>query len=153
MRRVTRERVLASATTDAGVVTGTRDALYLPTADGPLRLPWEQVESADWDREAEVLRVTEVGSWGQVRPEHRVALAEPGRLLQLVRERVTASVVLQRHVPISGSRGVRIIARRPASGPREVSWFFEYDEGIDPDDPLVDLAAQEALLAAQGEVG
>ena len=34
------------------VIGGTRDALYLPE-----RLPWEQVEAADWDRDTSTFRV------------------------------------------------------------------------------------------------
>ena len=34
------------------------------------RLPWEQVEAADWDRDTSTLRVSEVGSWGEPRVEH-----------------------------------------------------------------------------------
>lgn len=143
------EKVLAWASTADGVVAGTRAALYLP---GGRRIPWEQVESADWDRDSETLRVSEVGTWGQPRPRHSFALGEPTRLLQLLRERVTASVVLQRHVPIRGKRGVRVIARRAPVGEREVTWLFEYDEGIDPDDPFVAHAAQEALTAAREEI-
>ena len=143
------ERLLAWAGTDQGPVGGTRDALYVPGA----RIPWEQVEAADWDRETSVLTVREVGSWGTRRPEHRLGIEEPGRLLELVRERVTASVLLQRHVPVAGRRGVRVVARRAPSGERGVSWFFEYDEGVDPDDPAVRRAAQAALQAAQLDVG
>ena len=95
---------------DGRVVAGTRDALYLPRpaaeADETLRVPWEQVEAADWDADASVLRVSEVGTWGAPRPVHRLALVEPTLLLQLVRERVTSTVVLQRHVPIAGRRGL-----------------------------------------------
>jgi hypothetical protein len=142
--------VLAHASSPDGVVAGTRVALYLP---GGRRIPWEQVEAADWDLETETMRVSEVGTWGEVRPAHTFALSEPARLLQLVRERVTASVVLQRHVPISGKRGVRVIARRAPTGSGQLSWLFEYDEGVDPDDPFVVQAAEEALLAARDEVG
>jgi hypothetical protein len=46
-----------------------------------------------------------------------------------------------------------VIARRAATGSRELSWLFEFDEGIDPADPFVDHAAREALTAAQNEVG
>ena len=144
------EKVLAWASSDAGPVAGTRSALYLP---GDVRIPWEQVEAADWDLDAETLKVTEVGTWGEPRPTHSLVLSEPARLLQLVRERVTASVVLQRHVPIRGRLGVRIIARRAPTGARELTWLFEYDEGIDPEDPFVEHAAQEALTAARGELG
>jgi hypothetical protein len=144
------EKVLAWATAvDGGVVAGTRDALYL---DGS-RLPWEQVEAADWDRDTSVLRLSEVGAWGQQRVEHAVTIDEPGRMLELVRERVTASVVLQRHVPLERHRGLRVIARRAPRGDRPIAWFFEYDEGIDPDDPAVRQAARAALMAARDEVG
>jgi hypothetical protein len=143
------ERLLAWTTTaDGTTVGGTRDAFY-----GPDRVPWEQVEAADWDRETSTLRLSEVGEWGSVRPEHVYSVDEPGRLVELIRERVTASVVYQRHVPVGGRRGIRVIARRPPGRPAEVSWIFEYDEGVDPDDPAVRLAAAEALAAARGEVG
>lgn len=143
------ERLLAWATTDDGtVIGGTRDAFYTPS-----RVPWEQVEAADWDRDASTLRVSEVGAWGSARPEHLFTVGEPGRLVQLIRERVTASVVYQRHVPITGRRGVRVIARRPPGRATDLTWVYEYDEGVDPDDPAVRLAAAEALVVAREDVG
>ena len=148
--------MLAWAAAGSGAcVAGTRDALYV--AGSPevpdVRIPWEEVEAADWDKETSVLRVSEVGSWGRQRPEHTFSLDEPGRLLELVRERVTASVVLQRHVALEGRRGVRVIARRAPRGDQPVQWVYEYDEGIDPDDPFVQQAAAEALAGARDEVG
>ena len=143
------EKLLAWATTSQGPVGATRDALYLPTA----RVPWERVQASDWDRDTEVLRVSEVGSWGAVRPEHVMTVQEPRRLLELVRERVTASVVLQRHVALEGRRGVRVIARRAPRGDRPVEWLYEFDEGIDPADPAVRAAAERALAAARDELG
>jgi hypothetical protein len=144
------ERVLAwTQTTTGEVLAGTREALYLDGA----RLAWEDVEAADWDRDTEQFRVAEVGHWGERRIEHRFAVAEPRRLLELVRERVTASVLLVRHVPIEGRRGVRVIARRPPAGDRALRWIYEYDEGIDPDDPAVRLKAESALAEAMADVG
>ncbi|NYG55564.1 hypothetical protein [Nocardioides perillae] len=151
------ERLLAWASASDGsgaAVGGTRDAvLVLPgEGDDVVRVPWEAVEAADWDADEGRLRVSEVGSWGEVRPVHVVALDDPDRLLQLVRERVTASVVLQRHVRLAGRRGVRVIARRaPAGGP--LRWLYEYDEGVDPDDPDVRARAEAALAAALEEAG
>jgi hypothetical protein len=147
------ESELARADSDAGLVVGTRDALYVPTSVGHLRVPWEYIELADWDGEADLLRVREVGTWGEPRPEYLLTIAEPRRLLELVRERVTASVLLQRHVAVDGTRGVRVIARRAPSGQRAVSWLFEYDEGVDPDDPAVVRAAEALLAEAQEQVG
>lgn len=148
------ERILAWAPLLGGEwVVGTRDALYLPAG----RLPWEQVEAADWDRDLARLRVSEVGRWGEPRTEHHLTLEDSGasadRLLQLLRERVTASVLLVRHVPISGRRGVRVVARRAPSGRRPVEWVYEYDDGIDPADPFVETAVATALAEARWEVG
>lgn len=144
------ERVLAACESVDGVVlAGTRDALYL----GSTRIPWEQVEAADWDRDTDVFRVSLVGSWGQEKVSHSFGLTAPGRLLELVRERVTASVVLQRHVPLAGRRGVRVIGRRPPRGIGEIEWFFEYDEGVDPTDPAVRAASAATLAAARADVG
>ena len=147
--------MLAWAESSSGaVVAGTRDALYvvLPGSD-ETRLPWEQVEAADWNRDTSRLRISEVGSWGEERVEHALTIEEPGHLLELVRERVTASVVLQRHVPLTGRRGLRVIARRAPRGDRPLVWFYEYDRGIDPHDPNVRAVAEAALAAAQDEVG
>jgi hypothetical protein len=149
------ERLLAWAPLVAGGwVAGTRDALYLPDS----RVPWEQVQVADWDRDEGLLRVSEVGTWGESRPVHELGIPESAaqdadRLLQLLRERVTASVLLTRHVPVTGRRGVRVVARRAPSGRSEVTWLYEYDEGVDPDDPVVRVAAETALAAAKGDLG
>ena len=148
------ERVLASAAAaDGTVLAGTRDAFYVRSGDETRRVPWEQVEAADWDRDTDTFRLSEVGSWGDQRPVHAATLTEPGRLLELVRERVTASVVLQRHVSVGGRRGLRVIARRAPSGAGGVQWVYEYDEGVDPDDPGVREAARTALELARRDVG
>jgi hypothetical protein len=149
------ERLLAWAPiADGGWAAGTRDALYLPEA----RVPWEQVQAADWDSDEGRLHVSEVGSWGEPRPSHALTIPDSAakdadRLLQLVRERVTASVLLSRHVPVTGRRGVRVVARRAPAGRSDVQWLYEYDEGVDPEDPFVRAAAETALAAAKADVG
>ena len=136
-------------TAEGVTVAGTRDALHI----GDLRIPWEVVEKADWDADASTLTVTEVGSWGEARPVHTLVVADPGRLLELVRERVTASVLLQRFVPIEGRRGLFVIARRAPRGNQPLQWVYEFQEGIDPDDPAVRRAAEAALDQARHDVG
>ena len=148
------EKVLAvTSATDGRVLAGTRDAFYVATDGETRRVPWEQVEAADWDRDTDTFRLSEVGTWGEQRPVHTAVLTDPGRLLELVRERVTASVVLQRHVPVAGRRGLRVIARRAPSGAGGVQWVYEYDEGLDPDDPTVRDIARTTLEAMRREVG
>ncbi len=148
------EKVLAATTTAEGIVmAGTRDAFYLVSDDETRRVPWEQVEAAEWDLDTATFRLSEVGTWGEERAVHTAVLAEPGRLLELVQERVTASVVLQRHVVVSDRRRLRVIARRAPAGDRPIQWVFEYDEGLDPADPQVAAAAREALELARIDVG
>ncbi len=131
---------------------GTHTALHVVGEDSR-RIPWETVERADWNRDDELLVVTEVGEFGRVRPRHELHLDEPRRLLELVRERVTASVVLQRRVPVRGSQGLLVVGRRSPAGDDEVSWSYEFDEGVDPEDPAVMAAAEAGLASARGELG
>jgi len=172
------EKVLAAtSTTDDRWLLGTRVALHVarapepspaeePTGEGPeqvepesvvepveTRIPWETVERADWDRDEEQLVVTEVGEFGRVRPRHVFGVSEPGLLLELVRERVTASVVLQRRVLTHGQRGLLVIGRRPPTGEGEVVWAYQFDAGVDPEDPAVVAAAEEGLRSAQADLG
>ncbi|WP_235739055.1 hypothetical protein [Nocardioides alcanivorans] len=78
-------------------------------------------------------------------------LDEPGRLLELVRERVTATMVLQRHVPISGAKGVFVIGRRAPGG--EITWYFDFEWGVDPTDPDVLRRAREAMAQVRADYG
>ncbi|MFT4009096.1 MAG: hypothetical protein QM655_03540 [Nocardioidaceae bacterium] len=124
-------------TADGELVYGTRDTLELPGRS----LRWEQVLTAEWDRDTELLRVV------LVEPEEiELALVEPTDFLQLVRERVTASVVLSRRVPVA-EQGFMLMVRRPPAG-GELAMVVEYDRGLDPDAPKV----VEALRAAQAQV-
>lgn len=147
------ERPLAHAgTRDGSWLVGTRSRLLIAGPETVVSLPWEQVEAADWDRDDERLRVTEVGEYGRPRSSYAFDVAEPRLLLQLVRERVTHSVVLQRRVTVQGRRGFSVIARRnPAGGP--LRWMHEYDAGVDPADPEVTRLADAALREARAEVG
>ena len=147
-------RPLAFAeTTDGTWLIGTRTALVVVAGD-LVAIPWEHLEGADWDRDESRLRFTEIGRFGEPRPSYSFTLpeVEPAGLLQLIRERVSASVVLQRGQLVSGKRGFKVIGRRsPAGGP--ISWMVEYDEGVDPDDQAVATAVDAVLAQARADVG
>jgi hypothetical protein len=142
-----------ASTTDGSWLLGTRDALVIVEPAETIRVPWEQVETADWDRDEDQLRVAEVGEFGRVRPVHTFTVTDPGQLLAMVRERVTASVLVQRRVLVDGSRGLTVIARRAPRGTGEIGWACEYDLGVDPGDPAVRAAADRAIRDAQDELG
>ena len=148
------DKVLAAAVTADGTwLLGTRDALVVVEEGTTARILWERVETADWDRDQDRLRIAEAADFGQVRPVHEYVVPDPGVMLPMIRERVTASVLLQRRVDVAGKRGLRVIARRPPCGHGEISWAYELDPGTDPDDPAVQAAAADALRAAQDELG
>jgi hypothetical protein len=149
------ERVLAAAAAGDTWLLGTRDHLVVLADAGARRVPWEQVLRAHWDRDSERLTVVEVGEYGHPQPVHELTVtdpAEPTLLLQLLRERVTASVVLQRRVDLGGRRGLVVVARRPPSG-GPLSWAYDLDPGVDPGDPAVAAAAEQGLRAAAEELG
>jgi len=139
------ERVLAHAAAGAdGVLVATTGALHLP---GGHRVPWERIDRARWD--AEGLRFVEEGSG-----EHAFPVAEPGRLPEVVYERVTATIVAGRHVPLpgAGGAGFRLVARRPPGGSR-IDWRVHLDEGVDPGDPGGRTAAERALALIREQTG
>jgi hypothetical protein len=161
------QKLLAYATTHKGEwLLGTRDYLVVarPEAmvDEPDRrvsgagtaelIPWQAVERADWDNQTDRLRLVQVAEYGEPMPLHSFAVDDPTLLLQLIRERVTASVVLVRRFDVEGRRGLSVVARRPPSG-GEITWAYELDEGVDPADPVVRTAMERALAAAQDELG
>lgn len=154
------EKVLAATEAADGTwLLGTREALHIvrpstaSAESADTRIAWEDVERVDWNREEARLVVSEVGEFGRVRPQHVFAVSEPRLLLELVRERVTASVVLQRRVLTHGKRGLLVIGRRPPARDGEVLWSYEFDAGVDPDDPDVMAAAEAGLRAAREELG
>lgn len=155
-------KVLAATEARDGTwLLGTRRALVVvpAAASGSAEaaavttIPWEQVASADWNRDDDRLRVVEVAEFGRPRPEHLFALDDPGQLLPMVRERVTASVVLQRRVVVRGNLGLVVIGRRAPDGTGDLTWAYELDPGLDPEDPEVQRLAEQGLQAAAEELG
>lgn len=148
------EKVLASARAVDGIwLLATRERLSAVRGDDVVALRWEEVRRAEWDRDSATLTVEAVRDYGQ--PVSRVAyeVEEPGPLVALVRERVDASVLLQRRVMVVGKRGFTVVARRPPSGPGALVWSCELDPGIDPDDSVVATAMDLAIGEAKESLG
>lgn len=147
------ERVLAAAAdSDGRWHVGTDVALHVAADEGWRRLRWERVDRAQFDDDTGRLVVVEVADFGQPEPTHLLTLTEPRRLLDLVRERVTASMLLSRHVPVADGGGVRVVARRaPTGGP--VEWTFLLSRELDPADPGVRAAIEAGRADAEAELG
>jgi hypothetical protein len=148
------ERPLAWATGPAGEwYVGTDRALHFVTPVSYQRLPWEGVENASWHAESQTLVVVEVADERQQATHHSLAVAEGGRLLELLRERVTKSVVHRQFEAVRGKSGVSVIARRSPVGNGRVAWSTVYAIGLNPSDPSVVAAVARARAKAEVELG
>ncbi len=127
---------------------GTARALYLP--DGTV-LGWNEVDEVVWDLEESTLDLVTLPIDGPAR-SYRIHLPDPGRLPELVRERVTASIVVNQHVPLAGRAGAKIIARR-VTGRDELDWIVVYDAGIDGADPVIMERVQAAVAILRRDLG
>ena len=137
------ERALVHARTpDGGYVVATDRALRLP---GGATVPWYRIDRALWDEEGLRVIVTD-GS------EHRVPLPEPGRLPEAVRERVTSTILVNRHVRLGDRGGARLVARR-VPGEDTADWDIVFDPGLDPADPGLRAAAEQVLAELRRNLG
>lgn len=147
------ERVLAWASGRADRwLVGTDAALHLDTGDGWRRLGWENVERAEWNHDSDTLAIIEVVGWGLPEKRTEFALVDGGQFLELLRERVTKSVVLTVYAAVHGRRGLSVVGRRSPTGRGEVVWSYVLAQGLDPDDPLVGEVAERSLAEAQAEL-
>ena len=138
------DHVIAGARTASGTwVAATGDALHVPGR----RIPWTDVAHAQWVDDEQELRVQAVRDSF---PVVRLHLPEPGSLPETVHERVMASIVMIRRVAVPGG-SVRVVGRRAGSG--EVSWQVVPEDGVDPDSPAVQAAADEAVRRLQTDLG
>jgi hypothetical protein len=143
------ERVLAAAEVSDGTwVVATDRALLTPG----LRVPWVSASHAEWDDDASLLTVDELGDGTRAPRSHRIELLEPGLLPETVHERVVASIVVSRHVRLNDRSGVRVVARR-SPGSDDLRWQVVVDAGLDPDEPRVRVVADRLLTELRREVG
>lgn len=139
---------------DGQWAAGSRAALFVPDGDKMRRVGWEKIERAEWDAEESVLHVWETTAFGTPLRGTHLKVEDPGKFGQLLRERVNASILVQRHVPLVGKKGVRVVGRRnPADTRAQVSWSFVLDKGVEPDRPGLVDRAEAALEELRDELG
>ena len=147
------ERMLAWAASHGGNVIASNRALYLPTGgdvstSNMSRLAWTSIDRAVWEDPDLVVFARGDGSARQ----WRVTLTQPGRIPEVVRERVTASIVVSEYVELAEGAGVRIVGRR-SDGDDVIDWNVTFDPGLDPDDPDLRSAALAALADLRDSLG
>lgn len=133
-----RERVLAwSELAPTGWLVATDASLHI--TEPPVNARWVGVLGASWDDPMLDVSLLTDGRPAVVQVEPVDARSVP----QVVRERIEQSLMVEKHVPLVGSRGVRFLARRdPVSD--EVFWQRLPDPGVDLCDPQLAAAADRA---------
>ena len=137
------EKPLAWASDDAGrYVVATHQSLILQRRPPVYeRIGWEEIDQASY--EDGVLNLTLVPDPSGAAARLRIRVGDDVELPIAVRDRVTASIVVNQHVRLRGRKGVRIVARRRA-GEADLRWGFVFDSGLEPQDQLRERA--EALV-------
>jgi hypothetical protein len=142
------ERVLSAARLgDGDWVAATDQALV----GAGWRAPWSAATHAQWYDDASTLEVAWLDDAGD-RQDRSLVLDEPGLLPETVHERVTATILISRHLPVSGRNGVRVVGRRQP-GSDEVEWQVVADAGVDAADPEVSARVEEAVREMSTELG
>ncbi len=135
------ERILAWASTADGFCVGFPAVLSYGSVDGWTHVGWHEIESGGWN--AETRRI----SWRTYEGKRGlVDLAEPARLPELFRERVAASLVVEKFISVEGKRGVTISGRRDlADRDAPITWHSTLTRGITWQTEGVQAVAERAL--------
>jgi hypothetical protein len=95
-----------------------------------LHVGWHEIENGGWNAELNQLRWAR---YADAPPPRRgaVTLTAPGRLPETFRERVAASIVVERFLPVSGERGVTLHGRRDlAQRDPVIAWHASLGRGL-----------------------
>lgn len=157
-------RLLAWAPTSGGYGVGSPATLSYGAVDatpdgaveaGPdLRwqhLGWHQIQQGGWDADTSSLRWTEVAEPGVAGREGSLELLAPGRLPELFRERIAATIAVERFFTLSGTRGVIVTARRDLGRNNTISWHTSLTGGLTWQTAGVREAAGRAVAELRSE--
>jgi hypothetical protein len=139
-------RILAWARTPTGFCIGSPTALSVGAGSGFTHLGWHEIEHGGWNAETRRLSWTCYPSADGRSRRGFAELVEPARLPELFRERVAASLVLDRYVGLASGGGVTVSARRDlAGGADRIGWHVTPARGTDWRSEAVRAEAERVL--------
>lgn len=144
-------RILAWATTPDGYAVGGPETLSHGNGADWQTVGWHQIERGGWNAELGQLTWTELAAPGESGRRGAVELVDAGRLPELFRERVAATIAVERFVPLSGSRGVVVTARRHLGPDRALSWHGSLTGGLSWSADGVPEAVERAIAELRRE--
>lgn len=104
--------------------------------------PWHLIEQGGWNDQNYELRWEVVGGRrGSARFD------DPGRIPEVFRERVQASIAVQKHIPIEGTREGGTVSARRDLGDRDAPLEWRIRRGRGTDDSPENMVVLEAALA------
>ena len=141
-------RILAWTQAEPGFCIGSPALLSVGDVDGWTHVGWHQIERGGWNAETRTL------SWAAYGGRRgRAVLSAPVRLPELFRERVAASIVVERFVPVAGERGVTVTARRELAGSDTLSWHSSLTRGLTWSGDGVAETAERVTAQLRAEYG
>jgi len=146
------ERVLSWARDEAAGATVVATNHHLcavgPAGERALARAWHLVDAGTWSSDLFQLTVT----WVDAVPPSQWVFREPTRLLETVRERVQASVVLTQELALGTRRTGRVVIRQDLASGEMVEQVL-LGRGVRPDDAGVQDAVDGALAYLREQVG
>jgi hypothetical protein len=149
-------RVLAWAEATDGYVIGSAAVLSASGSTSSIARPegedwrhvgWHEIERGGWNAETRRLTWAEYGG-----RRGSLELIGPGRLPELFRERVAASIVVERFVAVSGERGVVVNGRRDlAAASPVIAGHATLGRGLSWRTPGLREAVDAAMAELQAE--
>lgn len=141
-------RVLAWGQDGEKYAVGFPGHLAYDDGNGWHLLAWHRVLRGGWDKDTQKL------TWIDYDGERgALPLSRPGTLPDLFKERVEASIMVQRQVPVAGTKhGVVVVGRRVlGTEPPVVEWHASLNKGTTWSAPGAREAAEEALASLKAE--
>jgi hypothetical protein len=148
-------RILAWARTSTGYSIASPTTFSYGDENGWKHIGWHEIERGSWNAELGKLSWVLHTAPGKSSPRGTLELRKPGRLPQLFRERISATIAIERFVPLLGERGVTISARRDLGAGGTIAWHSTLTRGLSWDTDGVRAAVDQAMeqLRAEYDVG
>jgi hypothetical protein len=148
-------RILAWARTSTGYCIASPAILSYGDENEWKNIGWHEIERGGWNAELRRLSWVLHAAPGKPSPRGSLQLVEPGRLPELFRERVSATIALERFIPLVGARGVTITARRDLGASGMVAWHSTLTRGLSWESDGIRAAVDQAMeeLRAEYDVG
>ncbi len=143
-------RILAWSRTEDGFCIGSPAVLSWGDVSWQ-HVGWHEIQHGEWNTELQQLQWSEVAEPGQPGRRGSIRLIEPGRMPELFRERIAATIAVERFVPVNGDRGVVVTARRDLAHDGAITWRTSLTRGLTWQTPGVRDVADRATDELQTE--